>query len=47
VWGPEYGDEVEYVRVYIGRLRRKLEPDQSSSSILLTEHGVGYSFTSS
>jgi two-component system KDP operon response regulator KdpE len=46
VWGPEYGDEVEYVRVYIGRLRRKLETDQSSPSILMTEHGIGYRFIS-
>lgn len=44
VWGPEYHDEVEYVRVYISRLRRKLEQDPSSPMILLTEHGVGYRF---
>jgi len=46
VWGPEYSDEVEYVRVYISRLRRKLEKDPSSPRILLTEHGVGYRFAS-
>jgi len=46
VWGPEYNDEVEYVRVYISRLRRKLERDPSSPKILLTEHGVGYRFAS-
>ncbi len=46
VWGPEYSDEVEYVRVYISRLRRKLERDPSSPKILLTEHGVGYRFAS-
>lgn len=46
VWGPEYGDEVEYVRVYIGRLRRKLERDPSKPRRILTERGVGYRFTS-
>jgi two-component system KDP operon response regulator KdpE len=46
VWGPQYHDEVEYVRVYISRLRRKLERDPSSPMILLTEHGVGYRFAS-
>ena len=42
VWGPEYGDEAEYLRVYVGRLRRKIEPDPSTPATLLTEHGVGY-----
>jgi two-component system KDP operon response regulator KdpE len=46
VWGPEYGDEAEYVRVYIGRLRRKIEQDPSSPTFLLTEHGIGYRFSS-
>ncbi|HHH83412.1 MAG TPA: response regulator transcription factor [Chloroflexi bacterium] len=46
IWGPEYGDEVEYVRVYIGRLRRKLERDPSKPRRILTERGVGYRFTS-
>jgi hypothetical protein len=32
VWGPEYGDEAEYLRVYIGRLRRKLEQDPADSA---------------
>lgn len=45
VWGPEYQDEVEYVRVYIGRLRRKLERDPLKPELLLTERGVGYRFT--
>jgi two-component system KDP operon response regulator KdpE len=45
VWGPEYGDEVEYVRVYVGRLRRKLEADPAHPRLLLTERGVGYRFT--
>jgi two-component system KDP operon response regulator KdpE len=45
VWGQEYRDEVEYVRVYIGRLRRKLERDPKKPELLLTERGVGYRFT--
>jgi two-component system KDP operon response regulator KdpE len=45
VWGQEYQDEVEYVRVYIGRLRRKLERDPLKPELLLTERGVGYRFT--
>jgi two-component system KDP operon response regulator KdpE len=45
VWGPEYGAEVEYLRVYIGRLRRKLEADPSQPRYLLTEHGLGYRFS--
>lgn len=44
VWGPEYGDETEYLRVYIGRLRQKIEPDPGNPRYLLTERGVGYSF---
>lgn len=44
VWGAEYGDEAEYLRVFIGRLRRKLEPDPAHPRSLLTEPGVGYRF---
>ncbi len=44
VWGPEYGDETEYLRVYVGRLRRKIEPDAAKPTYLLTEHGIGYRF---
>lgn len=43
VWGPEYGQETEYLRVYIGRLRQKIEPDPGKPRYLLTERGVGYS----
>ncbi len=42
VWGPEYEHEAEYLWVYVGRLRRKLEPDPSHPRYILTEHGVGY-----
>jgi two-component system KDP operon response regulator KdpE len=44
VWGPEYGDETEYLWAYIRRLRRKLEPDPSTPHYILTQPGVGYSF---
>jgi two-component system, OmpR family, KDP operon response regulator KdpE len=44
VWGPAYGTETNYLRVYIAQLRRKLEPDPSSPRHLLTEAGLGYRF---
>ncbi len=44
VWGPEYGGETEYLRVYISYLRNKIEEDPSHPKYILTEHGVGYSF---
>ncbi len=46
VWGPEYGDEAQYLRVYINQLRRKLEADPARPRILITEPGVGYRFIS-
>jgi len=44
VWGPEYGGETEYLRVYINRLRHKIEADPSHPRHLLTEQSVGYRF---
>lgn len=44
VWGPEYGDEAQYLRVYINQLRRKLEADPARPRILITEPGIGYRF---
>ena len=41
-WGPQYGDETDYVRAYIARLRRKLEPDRSNPRYILSERGIGY-----
>jgi two-component system KDP operon response regulator KdpE len=46
VWGPEYGEEAEYLRVYIGRLRQKIENNPLNPSYLLTERGIGYRFES-
>ena len=42
VWGPEYHDETQYLRVIVNRLRRKIEDDPAHPHILLTEPGVGY-----
>src|SRR5258705_1366609 len=42
VWGPEYGGEAEYLRVYINRLRQKLESDPARPQLLLTETSVCY-----
>lgn len=44
IWGPEYGGEAEYLRVYMNRLRHKLERDPANPRYLLTEPGVGYRF---
>lgn len=44
VWGPEYGDEREYLRVFISQLRRKIEDDPLRPTYILTEPGVGYRF---
>jgi two-component system KDP operon response regulator KdpE len=42
VWGAEYGRETQYLRVFINRLRRKIEDDPSHPRYILTEPGVGY-----
>ena len=42
VWGPEYGDENHYVRVFMAQLRRKIEADPARPRWLRTEPGVGY-----
>ena len=44
VWGPDYGDQVEYLRVFINQLRKKIEPDPSHPCYILTEPWVGYRF---
>lgn len=44
VWGPEYGDEVQYLRVFVSQLRRKLEPDPHVPRYVVTDVGVGYRF---
>jgi two-component system, OmpR family, KDP operon response regulator KdpE len=44
VWGPGYGSESNYLRVYLAQLRRKLEQEPSRPRYLLTEPGMGYRF---
>jgi two-component system, OmpR family, KDP operon response regulator KdpE len=44
VWGPEYSDEREYLRVFVSQLRRKIEDDSLRPTYILTEPGVGYRF---
>jgi two-component system KDP operon response regulator KdpE len=43
-WGPSYGHESNYLRVYANQLRRKLEPDTGRPRYLITEPGIGYRF---
>lgn len=46
VWGTGYGSEAHYLHVYIGQLRRKIEPDPAHPRFILTISGVGYRFNS-
>jgi two-component system KDP operon response regulator KdpE len=45
VWGPEYRDDIDYLRAYIRYLRRKLEADPGNPQNILTSPGVGYTLT--
>jgi two-component system KDP operon response regulator KdpE len=44
VWGPEYGNELEYLRTFMRQLRKKLEDDAAHPTYLLTESHIGYRF---
>jgi two-component system KDP operon response regulator KdpE len=44
VWGPEYGNELEYLRTFIRQLRKKIEDDPKNPQYLLTDAYVGYRF---
>lgn len=44
VWGPDYGGEVEYLRVFVNQIRKKIEENPSRPKYLLTEPWVGYRF---
>lgn len=44
VWGGDYTEQTEYLRVFIGQLRKKIEPDPSNPRYLLTEPWIGYRF---
>ncbi len=46
VWGPANVEDVQYLRVFVGHLRQKLEPDPATPRHLITESGVGYRFVS-
>ena len=44
VWGPDYGDEVEYLHVFVNQIRKKIEPDPAKPRYLITEPRLGYRF---
>jgi two-component system, OmpR family, KDP operon response regulator KdpE len=44
IWGPDYGDEVEYLRVFVSQLRKKIEPDHAHPRYIKTEPWIGYRF---
>ena len=44
VWGPAYSDQAQYLRVFVGQLRKKLEKNPASPRFILTDLGVGYRF---
>ncbi|WP_104166479.1 response regulator [Arthrobacter sp. SX1312] len=44
VWGPAYAKDVQYLRVYMAQLRKKLEPDPGAPRYFVTESGMGYRF---
>jgi two-component system KDP operon response regulator KdpE len=46
VWGPEYRNDIDYLRAYIRYLRRKLEPEPSNPQYILTSPGIGYMLAS-
>jgi two-component system KDP operon response regulator KdpE len=45
VWGPEYGNELEYLRTFVRQLRKKIEDDPGNPQYLLTDAYVGYRFS--
>ncbi len=45
VWGPAHTHDVQYLRVFIGQLRQKLEADPTEPALILTESGIGYRFS--
>lgn len=42
VWGPVHGEDTQYLRVYVGQVRDKIEKDPSSPRLIITEPGIGY-----
>ncbi|MBV9081936.1 MAG: response regulator transcription factor, partial [Acidobacteriaceae bacterium] len=45
VWGPDYGNEIEYLHVFVNQIRKKIEPDPANPRYLLTELRIGYRFS--
>jgi two-component system, OmpR family, KDP operon response regulator KdpE len=46
IWGPTYAEETQYLRVFVGQLRKKIEKDPAMPRLLVTEAGVGYRLVS-
>ncbi len=44
VWGPEYRDDLQYLRVWVSRIRQKIETEPSAPKIIITRPGIGYMF---
>jgi two-component system, OmpR family, KDP operon response regulator KdpE len=44
VWGPDYGNEIEYLHVFVNQIRKKIEPDPANPRYLMTEMRTGYRF---
>jgi two-component system, OmpR family, KDP operon response regulator KdpE len=44
IWGPEYSDQIEYLRVFINQLRKKIEPPGAKPTFIMTEPRIGYRF---
>jgi two-component system KDP operon response regulator KdpE len=44
IWGPDYSDDVDYVKLFVYRLRRKIESDPKHPRYIITERGIGYRF---
>jgi two-component system KDP operon response regulator KdpE len=42
VWGPAHAEDTQYLRVFIGQLRQKLEADPAEPKLIITEPGIGY-----
>ena len=42
VWGPAHSDDMQYLRVYIGQIREKLEDNPAAPKLIITEPGIGY-----
>jgi len=44
VWGPAHVEDLQYLRVFVGQLRQKLEDDPAEPQLIQTESGIGYRF---